>query len=65
MPFNQTDDGYPQSLGVNMKVGRMMIRDLAQHGISGVYTVLWDGDGIVTASMDVKSVRPLSVCLSL
>eukprot|EP00961_Rhodomonas_salina_P262128 3542718-Rhodomonas_salina.3 len=42
------------------KAGRMMVRDLRKHGLSGVYTVLFDGDGVVDAAMsDVKRVwRP-------
>ena len=43
--------GYPASLAANTKTGRLMVRDLQRHGVSGVYTVLWDGDGIITCSM--------------
>jgi hypothetical protein len=44
----------------NQKAGRMMVRDLKRHGLSGTYTVLFDGDGTVEADMsDVKGVwRP-------
>ena len=47
-------------LAPNQKAGRMMVRDLSRHGLSGVYTVLFDGDGVVHATMsDVKRVsRP-------
>ena len=59
-PLNLTKDGYPGMLMPNQKAGRMMVRDLQRHGLSGVYTVLHDGDGVVDASMsDVKRVwRP-------
>ena len=52
--------GYPALLPPNLKIGRLMVRDLAEHGISGVYTVLWEGDGTVTCNLyDVKQVwRP-------
>lgn len=59
-PLNLTADGYPALLSPNQKAGRMMLRDLRRHGLSGVYTVLFDGDGVLDASMsDVKRVwRP-------
>jgi hypothetical protein len=34
----------------------MMIRDLQRHGVSGVYTVLYDGDGVLGFGMDVHRV---------
>jgi hypothetical protein len=37
----------------------MMIRDLQRHGVSGRYTVLHDGDGLLIFGMDVQHVwRP-------
>jgi hypothetical protein len=51
--------GYPAALVPNQKAGRMMIRDLQRHGVSGLYSVLHDGDGLLSFSMDVKRVwRP-------
>jgi len=52
------EHGYPTHLAVNQKVGSMMMRDLEAHGISGTYTILYDGDGIVTPAMsDVRAFR--------
>jgi hypothetical protein len=52
--------GYPASLAPNTKAGRMMVRDLQRHGVSGVYIILWDGDGVITCSMQdvVRVSRP-------
>jgi hypothetical protein len=58
LPIN-VSGGYPSALGPNQRAGRMMIRDLQRHGVSGLYTVLHDGDGLLTFSMDVQRVwRP-------
>lgn len=50
-------DDYPARLSPNQKVGSMMIRDLGEHIPAGVYVVLYDGDGILTFSMDVVKVN--------
>ena len=51
--------GYPAELAPNQRAGRMMIRDLQRHGVSGQYTVLYDGDGVLGFGMDVQRVwRP-------
>jgi hypothetical protein len=58
VPIDIGPTGYPVSLKANQRVGTMMMRDLQSHGISGVYTVLYDGDGVITPSMtDIKGVR--------
>ena len=51
-PLNISLNGYPAELAPTSATGRLMIRDLQRHGVSGVYTVLWDGDGTVACSMD-------------
>jgi hypothetical protein len=50
---------YPARLGPNQAVGVMMLRDLMENAEDGVYTVRWDGDGIVLCSLEaVAIVRP-------
>jgi hypothetical protein len=51
VPVAVDSDGYVTSLKPNQQVGFMHVRDLAAHGISGRYVVLYDGDGILTPSM--------------
>lgn len=49
-------DGYPANLTANQKLGTLMVRDLRGHYKAGVYTVLYDGDGVLSFSMDVQTV---------
>jgi hypothetical protein len=44
---------YPSSLAANQKLGSLMVRDLHEHVPGGVYVVTYDGDGVLTFSMDV------------
>jgi hypothetical protein len=48
--------GYPNSLGWDQKLGTTMIRDLRGHIRNGTYVCLYDGDGILTFSMDIMNV---------
>lgn len=48
---------YPSRLSENQRLGTMMIRDLKEHVPAGVYVVLYDGDGVLTFSMDVVAVK--------
>ena len=62
VPIHLDSNGYPAYLLPNQKVGTMMMRDLQSHGISASpgkpYVVLYDGDGIVTPSMqDIQSFK--------
>ncbi|RYY37292.1 hypothetical protein EON62_01225, partial [archaeon] len=51
-------EGYPRFLQPGYAVGTLMMRDLQGHYPAGTYTVLWDGDGVLDATMtDVVAVR--------
>ena len=51
-------NGYPAYLLPQQILGTMMIRDLQTHIRNGVFICLYEGDGIITFSMDiVKIVR--------
>jgi hypothetical protein len=51
-------DGWVTKLYPNQVAGTILIRDLQGHIPAGVYTVLWEGDGVVTFSMwDVETFR--------
>ena len=47
----------PTSLQLNQKIGSMMMRDLQGHMRAGTFICLYDGDGIITFSMDIFNVR--------
>jgi hypothetical protein len=58
IPITLNANGYPAQLLPNQKILSMMLRDLDAHGISGTYIVLYDGDGILTPSMqDIVAFR--------
>lgn len=60
-PLNLDANGYPQGLPPDTRAGAMMMRDLEGHGVSGTYTILYDGDGIVQPSMsDVVATRRIA-----
>ena len=50
---NLSAHDYPRALLPNQKLGAMMIRDLQGHMRSGRFVCLYDGDGIITFSMDI------------
>ena len=50
---NLSANDYPRALLPNQKLGAMMIRDLQGHMRTGRYVCLYDGDGIITFSMDI------------
>jgi hypothetical protein len=50
-------NGWVSKLHPNQIAGTMMIRDLQGHIPAGVYTVLWEGEGVVSFSMDVDVPR--------
>ena len=50
---NLSVNDYPRALLPNQKLGAMMIRDLQGHMRSGRFVCLYDGDGIITFSMDI------------
>ncbi len=50
-------DGYPTYLPPGITVGTMMARDVVTHYDPGNYTILYDGDGVLTFGLyDVKLV---------
>jgi hypothetical protein len=55
----RTPEDYPSgALLPGMAIGSMMLRDLQGHYPAGWFTLAWEGDGIVEASMtDVAEVR--------
>lgn len=54
--FVDSRTNYPTKLLRNQKLGSMMIRDLKGHIPRGVYVCRYDGDGIISFSMDVVNV---------
>jgi hypothetical protein len=51
-------NGYPTYLPPGIAVGTLMARDIVTHYDSGKYTILYDGDGVLTFGMyDVLSVK--------
>ncbi len=62
-------DEYPSQLPLNLNVGSLMLRDLRGHYEAGTYVVLYDGDGVLTFTMDdvvsVNRVRPGRVELQI
>lgn len=50
-------DGYPTYLPAGISVGTLMARDVLTHYDPGNYTILYDGDGILSFGMqDVTKV---------
>eukprot|EP00798_Chlamydomonas_sp_ICE-L_P027890 gene27890-12008_t len=53
--------GYPASLSTNQQVSTLVVRDLQGHVPGGVYTVLYDGVGLLDFSMyDVLAINQLA-----
>ena len=50
----RAEDGYPASLGPNQIAHLLFARDVFGEIPSGVYTCLFDGDGVVDAAMDAR-----------
>ena len=50
-----SNDGYPLELGVDQAAGTLMLRDVEKHAEDGVYVVRWDGDGVLSCSLNIKS----------
>ena len=57
VPANLTKYDYPSMLKPNQVLGAMMMRDLRNHMRAGTFVCLYDGDGIITFSMDTLSER--------
>ena len=61
LEIDPSNGGYPARLAPFQKACAMMLRDLSTHYLSGVYTVLYEGDGTLDFGLDtdyVRRVRP-------
>lgn len=58
--LNFTKQGYPSALVVDQQAKALTLWSLERHYVSGWYTVLYDGNGVLDFSSDVTAVRPVA-----
>ena len=61
LEIDPSNGGFPVRLAPGHRACALMVRDLEAHYLSGVYTVLYEGDGTLEFGLDsdyVKRIRP-------
>ena len=57
LEISPSNGGYPVRVAPGHRACAMMLRDLETHYISGVYTILYEGDGTIELGLDTDYVR--------